>query len=81
MPYDVMLLWMLMLPVFHVCCVDPRVNAYAIFIAGESNAESLIKSLPIGHGYVCQDTAQLPKIFKEIFTSSLLRNPTGPAQL
>ena len=33
----------------------------------------LTRALPLGHGHVCTDTSQLPKIFKEIFTSSLLR--------
>jgi hypothetical protein len=44
-----------------------------IFIAGEKTAASLTKSLPLGHGYVCLDTAKLPKIFKEIFASALVR--------
>jgi hypothetical protein len=52
---------------------DKRVNSYAIFIGGEEDAGWLLKHMPIGHGHVCMDTARLPRIFKEIFAQSLIR--------
>lgn len=61
----------------NVVLSDKRVNVYAIFIAGEQDALWLTKLLPLGHGHVCTDTAQLPRIFKEIFTSSLLKSKTA----
>eukprot|EP00287_Rhodomonas_sp_CCMP768_P002650 CAMPEP_0196727726 /NCGR_PEP_ID=MMETSP1091-20130531/8639_1 /TAXON_ID=302021 /ORGANISM="Rhodomonas sp., Strain CCMP768" /LENGTH=126 /DNA_ID=CAMNT_0042070379 /DNA_START=157 /DNA_END=538 /DNA_ORIENTATION=- len=48
---------------------DKRVNAFAIFIAGGSEAGRLAKALPFGRGYVCADTARLPGAFKEMFSS------------
>jgi len=56
-----------------VLFTDPRVHSYAIFIAGAGTAQSLLKDLPLGHGFLCMDTAKLPTTFKEIFSSSLLR--------
>jgi len=53
---------------------DKRVNTYAIFIADEKEAQGLMKSLPLGHGYACLDTSKLPKIFKEIFSSALVKD-------
>ena len=52
---------------------DARVNAYAIFIAGEAEAESIRRAMPTGHSYICLDTATLPAIFKEMFAHSLLK--------
>ena len=51
---------------------DPKVNVFTIFIAGESNAHEFAKSLPLGHGFCILDTSKMPKIFKEIFSSSIL---------
>lgn len=48
------------------------VNSFAIFIAGEEQAEKLVSGLPLGRGFVCHDTGKLPNIFKEIFNNSLI---------
>lgn len=55
------------------------VNTYAIFIAGEETATRLVSGMPVGRGYVCQDTSRLPLIFKEIFTSLLPSSAHGNA--
>lgn len=54
---------------------NSQVNAYIIFIAsmGEE-AQYLKESLPVGRGFVCLDTAKLPGIFKQIFSSKLLKD-------
>ena len=52
---------------------NPAVNSYAIFIAGEAEAEAIRRAMPAGHAHVCLDTATLPAIFKEIFAHSLLK--------
>ena len=57
---------------------DQRVNSYAIFIAGEEEAEAIRRAMPAGHAHVCLDTAALPAIFKEIFAHSLLKEDAGP---
>ena len=59
-----------------ILLANKQVNTYAIFIAGEQDAEMLTKSLPIGHAHVCLDTAKLPKIFKDIFAGSVLKSIT-----
>jgi len=51
-----------------------RVNTYAIFIAGEGDAEGFMKSMPLGHAFICVDTTKLPFIFKDIFTTALMKN-------
>jgi len=52
---------------------DVRVSAFAIFIASFSEqAEQLKARLPVGRSFVCLDTSNLPTVFKQIFTSSLL---------
>ena len=53
---------------------DTRVNSYAIFIAGEAAAESLKRDMPIGHAHVVLDTNDLPRVFREIFSHSLLKD-------
>ena len=53
---------------------DKAVNSYAIFIAGEVAAERMKQDMPVGHAHTCMDTAALPKIFKQIFAQSLLRD-------
>ena len=58
-----------------LCCLYiTQFDSLKIFIAGEIEAEVLMKSLPLGHGHACLDTAKLPKIFKEIFASALVRD-------
>lgn len=52
---------------------EPKVQAYAIFIGSLANeAELITRILPAGRGFVCMDLAELPKILKQIFTSSVL---------
>jgi hypothetical protein len=49
------------------------VKAYAVFVAsfGEE-AEELREALPAGRGFTCYDTADLPQMFRQIFTSQVL---------
>lgn len=51
---------------------DKKVKSYAIFIADKESSEDLMSALPIGHGFAVNNTKMLPKIFKDIFTSSLI---------
>lgn len=53
---------------------DRRVHAFAIFIAGETTALQVSRSMPLGRAFVLSDTNKLPSIFKTIFTSSLLNS-------
>lgn len=53
---------------------DPKVKAYALFIAGGKEAESLAAALPFGRGLVCMDTRNLPSLFKEIFAAASLQD-------
>ncbi|TMW60750.1 hypothetical protein Poli38472_000792 [Pythium oligandrum] len=50
---------------------DPRVKAHAIFIASFADeADRIRKELPSGRGHVCLDTTDLPRMFKQIFTTA-----------
>nr|XP_057938465.1 von Willebrand factor A domain-containing protein 8 isoform X2 [Doryrhamphus excisus] len=52
---------------------DPQVNAFAIFIGSLGDqAERLQKTLPAGRSFVAMDTAQIPQILQQIFTSTML---------
>jgi hypothetical protein len=53
---------------------DKGVKAYMIFIAsfGEE-AMAITKSLPIGRGYICMETSDIPKVVKDILTSQVLK--------
>jgi len=52
---------------------DPSVQSYAIFIASMwHEGERIARSLPPGHGFVCERTSQLPITFKNIFTSHVV---------
>lgn len=54
--------------------VDPKVQAYAIFIGTLGNeATRLCNALPAGRGFVCLDLKDLPTILQTIFASSVLR--------
>jgi len=50
------------------------VKVYIVFIAsfGEE-AEAITKALPIGSGYICMETNELPKAVREILTSGVLK--------
>jgi MoxR-like ATPase len=61
--------------------LEPKVHSYAIFIAGDSTADWLISGLAPGRGYLCTDTADLPKVFKHIFTESLVDNLAQQSKL
>ncbi|XP_067943521.1 von Willebrand factor A domain-containing protein 8-like [Watersipora subatra] len=51
-----------------------NVNAYAIFIGSLGDqADRLVKALPSGHSFACMDTAKLPQIIQQIFTSTFLK--------
>ncbi|KAM3934338.1 von Willebrand factor A domain-containing protein 8 [Leptodactylus fuscus] len=55
--------------------INPQVNAFAIFIGSLGDqAERLQRTLPAGRSFVAMDTAQIPHILKQIFTSTLLSN-------
>jgi von Willebrand factor A domain-containing protein 8 len=51
---------------------DPRVHAFVVFIAGDEKATQLARQLPAGRCHVCVDTARLPIIFRDIFSSTFL---------
>lgn len=54
---------------------NAKVNAYIIFIGSlDAEAETYKTSLPVGKAFICMDTAKLPGIFKEIFTTSMLKD-------
>ena len=54
---------------------DPGVQAHALFIASFADeAEQIRCALPPGRGHVCLDTSDLPRTFKQIFTSALGSN-------
>jgi hypothetical protein len=47
------------------------VNAFALFIASfDGEAEAMRRSLPLGKAFVTFDTAELPKVFQQIFSST-----------
>ena len=50
------------------------VKAYIVFIAsfGEE-AEAITRGLPVGSGYICMETNELPKAVREILTSRVLK--------
>ncbi|RLN95927.1 hypothetical protein BBJ28_00014037, partial [Nothophytophthora sp. Chile5] len=51
---------------------EPGVQAHALFIASFADeAERIRRELPAGRGHVCLDTADLPRMFKQIFTAAL----------
>ncbi|RLN94302.1 hypothetical protein BBJ28_00003843 [Nothophytophthora sp. Chile5] len=51
---------------------EPGVQAHALFIASFADeAERIRRDLPVGRGHVCLDTAELPRMFKQIFTAAL----------
>ena len=51
---------------------DGRVHAHAIFLASLGDEAAQIQThLPPGKGRVCLDTAELPTVFKRIFSSSV----------
>ncbi|KAF4047109.1 ATPase family associated domain-containing protein 5 [Phytophthora infestans] len=50
---------------------EPGVRAHALFIASFADeAERIRSELPTGRGHVCLDTSDLPRMFKQIFTSA-----------
>jgi hypothetical protein len=55
-----------------VLLADARVRTFAIFIAAESQAAPLTRQMPVGHGFVCTDTAMLPRVFKQIMQQNAL---------
>jgi len=55
--------------------MDERVNAYILFIGTiRDQAEKLMRSLPVGHAFVCLDTKEIPKIMQRIFTATMLKS-------
>jgi hypothetical protein len=55
-----------------VLVAEPKVHAYAIFIAGQQDAKALARDMPLGHAHVVTNTRMLPKIFKDIFSAALI---------
>jgi hypothetical protein len=48
------------------------VKAVAIFIASLADEAQQIRSeLPVGAGYVCMDTADLPRLLRSIFMQNV----------
>jgi len=58
-------------------CSDKRVNSFVVFIADDGVAKSIQQNMPVGRVHMVLDTAQLPKLFKEMFQSSLLRSKSA----
>ncbi|KAG7391169.1 von Willebrand factor A domain-containing protein 8 [Phytophthora pseudosyringae] len=55
----------------HKLVAEPGVQAHALFIASFADeAERIRRELPAGRGHVCLDTSDLPRMFKQIFTSA-----------
>jgi len=54
-------------------CSDKRVNSFVVFIADDGVAKSIQQNMPAGRVHIVLDTAELPKLFKEMFQSSLLK--------
>merc|ERR1711916_56947 len=51
---------------------NPNVTASVLFIGSLGNqAEVLKRELPVGHGFVCLDTKEIPSAIRSIFTSAL----------
>ena len=50
------------------------VKTYVVFIAsfGEE-ADDITRALPVGSGYICMETNELPKAVREILTSGVLK--------
>jgi MoxR-like ATPase len=50
------------------------VQAYVVFIAsfGEE-ADDIKRSLPVGRGYICMETTDIPKVVREILASKVLK--------
>jgi hypothetical protein len=38
---------------------------------GEHQAQKFAKNLPVGHGFTCFDTSQLPTIFNALLTETV----------
>lgn len=52
---------------------EKKVNSYVIFIASfHDEADRWRRDLPVGRSYLCLDTAKLPYIMKQIFTTNLM---------
>ena len=60
---------MLQVPNARLCAVmrNTKVTASAIFLAEPEAAQFLAQRLPLGKGFVCLDTKDLPRIFAGIF--------------
>ena len=55
---------------------EPRVKAYAIFVAEPRAAAWLAEELPLGRGFAVQDVARLPAIMKEVFAHAAALDAT-----
>ena len=52
---------------------DPRVSAYALFIASNFEAaEQIREELPPGRGFSCYDTSRLIATLRDIFQASIV---------
>ena len=53
---------------------EKGVKTYVVFIAsfGEE-ADDITRALPVGSGYICMETNELPKAVREILTSGVLK--------
>jgi len=52
---------------------EKGVKAYIVFIASfGTEAEAITRALPVGSGYICMETNELPKAVREILTSGVL---------
>jgi len=53
---------------------DPKVNALAVFIGGEDQAEELRATIPAGKAHVLLDTRELPSLFKSVLSAALVKS-------
>jgi len=52
---------------------EAKIKAYSIFIASfGGEAHDVTKELPIGRGYVCMDTSELPRIVRNILAAEII---------
>ena len=53
---------------------DPEVSAFSVFIAEEENAREMQEAMPAGRARVVMDTAEMPRLFKDLFSRIMLQN-------
>jgi hypothetical protein len=52
---------------------DDRVNSYAVFIANKAEADGMKKMMPSGRAHTVLDMREMPRLFRQIFASAVIR--------